>query len=672
MKKGSETWLAIGIITFVTLLTYGVLIPQLGFYRDDWYLFSTAQSQGPAGIVSLFQIDRPLAGYLYAFGFKLLGLSPLAWQAATLIIRLAGNLALFWLLRLLWPDWKMETLAVVLLFSVYPGFTVQPNAGVYISDLLASAAALISIALTVKVVQDSSNNPPARPWVQVLLSALAGLLALFYLGIFEAAIGLEAARFALIWYVVWRRDHPGFKVITTRTLKADMVYLFVSVAFLIWRLFFFHSTRRSTNLGVLLGKYGASPLRSVVSVIIETFKDILETTVFAWVVPFYQFVSNGNYRDLAIAVGIALLVVSCIYLVFRLAYQKSGPSETASSAHSTHHLIWLGLFIVVFALIPIDAAGRNVLFSDQWDRYTIYASLGVALVIGGFIFHFFQEPYRKGLLFALIGMSVIVHFFSAAWYRDFWAAERDLWQQMVWRAPGLRPGTMLFAIPPFAGYEEGYEIYGPANMIYYPGQGIQLGGEVLNSDTAANIQLQKDREHYDRSVLVPDNYQNILIAVYPGQQSCLHVLDGRKVELPGLLDNSLVADIAPYSQINQIDTSASPVTLPAFLSGEHPKEWCSYYQKMDLARQQGNWQEVASLADESQKKGLTPDDVSEWMPALEAYVTLGRVPEARHAASIIRTSDKARSFLCLQLQRGAAYPPPYNFIQVNQLLCQAN
>jgi len=167
MKKSSETWFAIGLITFVTLLTYGVLIPQLGFYRDDWYLLSTAQSQGSAGIVALFQIDRPLIGYLYVIGFKWFGLSPLAWQVAALLIRLAGNLALFWLLRLLWPDWKMETLAVALLFSVYPGFTVQPNAGVYISDLLASAAALISIALTVKVVQDSTNNPPARPWVQV-------------------------------------------------------------------------------------------------------------------------------------------------------------------------------------------------------------------------------------------------------------------------------------------------------------------------------------------------------------------------------------------------------------------------------------------------------------------------------------------------------------------------
>ena len=62
MKKVSETWLALGLITIVTLLAYGVLIQQLGFYRDDWYLFSTAQSQGLAGIVALFQIDRPLLG----------------------------------------------------------------------------------------------------------------------------------------------------------------------------------------------------------------------------------------------------------------------------------------------------------------------------------------------------------------------------------------------------------------------------------------------------------------------------------------------------------------------------------------------------------------------------------------------------------------------------------
>ena len=308
-------------------------------------------------------------------------------------------------------------------------------------------------------------------------------------------------------------------------------------------------------------------------------------------VPFYQFVATSNYRDLAFAVGLSLLVLVCIFLVFRLVSRKSADPDGDPRSNPFFHLILLGLFIVIFALLPIDLAGRNVLFSDQWDRYTLYASLGVAMVVGGLIFHFYREPYRRGLLFALIGMSVVVHFFSAAFYRDFWSWQRDLWQQMVWRAPNLRQGTMLFAILPFAGYEEGYEIYGPANMVYYPRQSVQIGGDVLNSTTAANLQLQKNRDHYDRSVLIPDNYRNALIAVYPSQQSCLHVLDGRKVELPGLLDDSLVADAAPYSELNQVEASAAPVTLPAFLGGESPKGWCFYYQKMDLARQLGNWDE---------------------------------------------------------------------------------
>ena len=91
--------------------------------------------------------------------------------------------------------------------------------------------------------------------------------------------------------------------------------------------------------------------------------------------------------------------------------------------------------IVLFTLLPIDLAGRNVLFTDQWDRYTLYASSGVALIVGAPFFRFLRHPAPTAVLASLVGMSVVVHFFSAAWYRDFWAWQRDLWQQMVWRAP---------------------------------------------------------------------------------------------------------------------------------------------------------------------------------------------------------------------------------------------
>jgi len=666
LKQARDTALAVGLIVVVTLVTYGALIPQLGFYRDDWYLLSTAQSQGSAGIVALFQIDRPLVGYLYAAAYRFLGNAPLGWQVTALMMRLAGNLAFYWMLCLLWPRRTAQTVSIALLFSVYPGFTVQPNAAVYVTDLLANAAALLSFCLMLKAMHSS------RRGVWIFLSSLAGVLELLYLGVFESAVGLEVARLGLAWYVVWRQHWPAFKSSLRSAVKADSLYILLGVVFLIWRLFIFQSSRRATNLDVLMGRYSALPVRSALTVLVETIKDIFETTVLAWSVPLYQSTATSNYRDLAIGVSLALVTVICVLLFLRRASRLPDAVESGTPTYRHVHPILLGGLIVVFALLPIDLAGRNVLFADQWDRYTLYASSGVALVVGGFIFQFFDGSARRVLILVLIGTAVVVHYFSAAWYRDFWGWQRDLWQQVVWRAPGLRPGTMLFVGLPFAGYQEGYETYGPANMIYYPGQSLQLGGDILNPQTAAKIQLGKNRQHYDRSVLVEDNYATVLMAVYPTPESCLHVLDGRKVELPGMIDNSLIADVASYSQLGLIEPTAEPRHLPEFLGGEKPAAWCHYYQQMDLARQNGDWKRVVALADEAQAKGLTPEDVSEWMPALEAYAALGRIEGTHHAASIIRSDDRARAFICLQLERGPVYAPPYDYNLVVQSLCQAN
>jgi hypothetical protein len=58
-----------------------------------------------------------------------------------------------------------------------------------------------------------------------------------------------------------------------------------------------------------------------------------------------------------------------------------------------------------------------MLFTDQWDRYTLRTRLAW-LIVGA------AAPLATNLsthpaLVTLIGMSVVVHFFSAAWYRDF-------------------------------------------------------------------------------------------------------------------------------------------------------------------------------------------------------------------------------------------------------------
>jgi hypothetical protein len=127
----SETVAALSVIAITTVLSYGILIPQLGFYRDDWYMLLAGQSEGAQGIINLFAIDRPLIGYLYALDYAVLGNSVLGWHLYALFLRLLGSVGFFYLLRAIWPDKKFETTMAALLFAVYPGFLQQPNAATF-------------------------------------------------------------------------------------------------------------------------------------------------------------------------------------------------------------------------------------------------------------------------------------------------------------------------------------------------------------------------------------------------------------------------------------------------------------------------------------------------------------------------------------------------------------
>ena len=174
----TEPWLSGGLIALVTILSYGILVPQLGFYRDDWYMLWAGQSNlGLSGILQLFQTDRPLIGWTYAALFKLLGPNALAWQSAALLFKAGTGLAVFWLLRRVWPEKRLETTCAALLFVLYPGFYQQPVAATFIIDLIGLNAAFISIGLTVFSLQTP------RRWLKVTAALLAAALAALTLGL---------------------------------------------------------------------------------------------------------------------------------------------------------------------------------------------------------------------------------------------------------------------------------------------------------------------------------------------------------------------------------------------------------------------------------------------------------------------------------------------------------
>ncbi len=134
-----ETAISILLIALVVVITHLVHAAQFGIYRDSWSLFTGGYIDGPAKFFQIWAIDRPGVAYLYAAAYSLFGDTLLAYNLAIVSLRFLGALGLLWALRMFWPQARVQTLLVVILFIVYPGFIQLPNAMEYLPHITSLA-----------------------------------------------------------------------------------------------------------------------------------------------------------------------------------------------------------------------------------------------------------------------------------------------------------------------------------------------------------------------------------------------------------------------------------------------------------------------------------------------------------------------------------------------------
>jgi len=658
-----ESIYAVFLIILTTILTYGVLISQLGFYRDDWYLLWTHESQGASGLINLFRGDRPFLGWLYIIDFSMLGVSPLGWHIYALIIKILTGLAFFWLMRSLWPTRKIETVFITLLFIVYPGFYQQPNALTFKQLLIAYAAAMLSLALTVQVMKTDNI---ARKWA---LTIFALALSAFYIFIYEALIGLEVARFILIGYLLYKQN-PKWKDVLWASVQRSLPYFMIGGLFLVWRIFFFQSIRKATNVGVLAGAYAS--LHGFIRLVVETAKDVVETSVLSWGVPYYQFSARAIYKDVGLAMGLGLLVVLAAVGYYRLAQKQVEAVKETDLDPSPDWLI-LGLIIVFVTTLPIVAAGRDVVFGFQWDRYTYQSVVGVALVVGGFIFYALRGNLRWIVLGALLMSGVATQVFSAISYRDFWQAQRESWWQLYWRAPQLKDGTTLIAsLPGTDQFAEEYEVWAPLNLVYDRGQPLRLSGQVGLQQLLVDLEKGTIEQRIVRgTITVNRDYNHSLITSTPSDVSCLHVYN-RSLPDISTTESASIALLVPYSDIGLIEVDGKSPPPPTEIMGAEPEHgWCYFYQKINLALQSADWAKAAKLAEDARLADVQPQDQAEWLPVLESYANHVDEKDARRTATYI-TDNNTRLYLCQQLKKVITWPDGYRSDIILRVLCNVN
>ena len=86
--------------------------------------------------------------------------------------------------------------------------------------------------------------------------------------------------------------------------------------------------------------------------------------------------------------------------------------------------------------------------------------------------------------------------------------------------------------------------------------------------------------------------------------------------------------------------------------------WCYYFEKADLARQQGDWQQVAALGDQAFGQNDYPNDPSERLVFIEGYAHTGNWQRARELSQETRQVTSAmQPVLCRLWQRIAESTP---------------
>lgn len=638
-------------LLFTCVLAYGLLIPWLGFYWDDWPYIWFTKTLGASGFVDVFSNDRPFLALLYSVNLPMLGTNPLVWQIFALIWRWLTSL-LFWVVfRLLWPERPRQALWASLLFIVYPGFGQQWISVIYSEAFIILASFLGSIALMLAVIR---KKIPLWPGT---IAAL--LLSAFNLFSTEYFFGLELLRPVLIFWIIRETVHQR-KDAVRKTALHWLPYLGVLVIFSIWRVFLFQSNNYQISA---MESLAVTPQSTIVGLLKTLGSNFVLGGWLAW----NQIFSPPNaleFQILTTRLFWLIVIFTFAFMVFYLLRIKIQRAETDDESVHPEKWGWrvalLGCFSLLAGGIPFWIANLPLTLVFPWDRFTLALMIGSALLLTGILEIYIRTERQKIVLLSiLISLATGWQFYNANTFRREWELSRDFFWQLSWRVPGLKPNTLLLTHEfPFRYYSDN-SLTAPINWMYAPDfQGRQMP-YMLNylsvrlKSSLPSAKPDQPVEQTYRAMTFKGNTSDSL-ALYLGTNGCLKVMDPLYTNLDSIPSLPYKMEPAiPISNLSLIETdAAAPAVPPSQFFPEPRHTWCYYYQKADLARQKGDWQEAARLGDEALSNGLLPNTPTEWPVLIEAY---GHVENWARATELTEnayaTNPALRPALCSVWER---------------------
>jgi len=663
-KYGAPT-----ILLGVTILAYGLFAGQQGFHWDDWGFVWMMRFGGTERLLDYFSVARPVLARMYLVTLPLLGANPLAWQVFALFWRAASAIAMWWALRQVfvvsyagqtgddvssYRDQAAEQSIfwIALLALVYPGFSQHSIAIAYGHYSLLFTAFWLSLGLMVVALRAEK-----RKWIPLSAALILSAWSLFSA---EYAFGLELMRPVFLWFAL-ANSNNSIKTKINQTIRAYLPYFLILVTFIVWRVFIFGFQMYDAELFDSNAAGASSGLSALPRMIADA---LLNTSLRAWTA-LLDFSAYADFGARLLTVAITIIIASFLFLLYydsqyatptpRLAPQRNHSSSITphSSLLTPHSSLITGFLTLLAAGIPFYVAGLPVTLTFPSDRFSMSFAFGASSLLVGLIGLIRKNEYRAIAFSLLVALSMGKQIQFAHAFREDWELQKSFFWQLAWRAPNIEPHTALTSDDSAIRFSTDYSLAAPLNWLYNPDNpnggvdyayffiGTRLHHEL--PDLKENLPIQSNV----RLSSFNGDTSDMLVLQFRAP-ACLHILDPQYYSdipappnsidvtkdmladgIPVLTSRALQA--LPLSDVSRIlpngTTGAAP---PSFLFGtEPPHTWCYYFQKADLARQFGDWEQVASLGDEAFAIRYLPNDASEFFPFIEAYLRLGRIDDAR-------------------------------------------
>jgi len=646
-KLSVYIWLFI-IIT----ISFGILIPRLGFYWDDLpYLYQYA-AFGPNGFPEFVASDRPFSAWIFSATTFLFGFNPIGYHVLALFLRWICTILFLEIIQLIWKENREINLAAASIFAVYPGFLQQPIALIYNHHLSVFAFLLLSIYL---MVLNTSREKRS-----FLLASTSVLLSIGMFSI-ENFSTLELIRPFILWKVL-KEKKPSQKSNerAAQILRIWIPYLLIFTTFVIWRVVIF---KFPTYKPTLISSFVEDPASAFQSLIARIPKDFITVSYGAWVRSFHSYLIGNfgvsvTYLFWTLMVSTFLASMGVFYFLMRR-QSKSGHSKDARKTIiemlSSSFLLFILSASIIWALdLPLE-------IEFAWDRMTIAFIPSIALLAGGLLGVFRKiKAIHLLLLSLLISFSVGSHFQTAMSYKRAWETlERFIWQ-LSWRVPSLEENTMLIASGVELKYYSDNSLTSPVNLMYSNDNFTnQLSYLVYYTDVSVRYDKWFEESIHNQEINIP--YRSLyfsgntddIIAFHFQPPGCLKILDriySNSITNPNL--STIQVNEIPFSKIDLIAAQPAHTPFESLFGHQSTETWCYYFEKADLARQFGEYEEITHLGDAAINSSQFPSIASEWLPFLEGYLWRANWEKSKWIIeSILSSKDDYSDGMCYTLQR---------------------